>query len=109
VLGSIFQSRLRGALAPALTHTPVAGHTAAVARAVAGGAAPGVLAKVPVGLRPRAESAIHTAFAGALSDILLVGALIAFAGAVLALALVRSRDFASYGAPLGADAAAAAA
>ena len=108
VLGSIFQSQLSSALAPKLGGTPVAGHVAQVAHAVAGGAASVVLRSVPPALRPRATEAVHGAFAGALDDILLVGALIAIVGAVLALALVRGSDFAAYGAPERADAAAAA-
>ena len=39
-----------------------------------------------------------------MNDILLVAALISFAGALLALGLVRGRDFASYGAPSQANA-----
>jgi EmrB/QacA subfamily drug resistance transporter len=108
VLGSIFQSQLSKALAPQLAGTPVAGHVSSVAHAVAGGAAASVLKAVPPALRPRAADAVHSAFASSLNDILLVGALIALVGAVLSLALVRGSDFAAYGAPERADAAAAA-
>lgn len=108
VLGSIFQSRLSSALAPKLAGTAAAAHLSSVARAVAGGAAGSVLSAVPAAERARATAAVHGAFASALNDILLVGALIALAGAVLALALVRGRDFATYGAPQGAEAPAAA-
>jgi len=108
VLGSIFQSRLSSGLAPKLAGTPVAGHVGAAAHAVAGGAAAKVIGAVPSSLRARATAAVDSAFAGSLNDILLVGALIAIAGAVLSLVLVRGRDFATYGAPSHADAAAAA-
>jgi EmrB/QacA subfamily drug resistance transporter len=108
VLGSIFQSRLSSALAPSLAGTPVAGHVGSVAHAVAGGAAAKVLGAVPAAQRARATEAVHSAFAGALNDILLVGAMIALVGALLALALVRGSDFAAYGAPQPADAVAAA-
>jgi EmrB/QacA subfamily drug resistance transporter len=107
VLGSIFESRLSTLLAPRLAGTPVGQHVAPVAKAIAGGAAQSVLARVPPQLRAEAGRAIHASFAAALNDILLVGALIAFAGALLALWLVRGRDFASYGAAQP-DAAAAA-
>ena len=53
---------------------------------------------MPPGRRAEAAVAIHGAFAGALNDILLVAGIVALAGAVLALALVRKRDFAVYGA-----------
>jgi EmrB/QacA subfamily drug resistance transporter len=96
VLGSVFQTRLRGALAPALAHTPAAAHLSSVARAVAGGASKQVLGAVPGPQRARAAVAIHAAFVSALNDILLVGAIIAFVGAVGSLLLVRGRDFATY-------------
>jgi EmrB/QacA subfamily drug resistance transporter len=95
VLGSIFQTQLASALAG----TPAGAHASAVAKAVAGGATSQVLARVPAEAHARAAQAIHTAFAASLDDILLVGAIIAFAGAVLSLVLVRGRDFATYHAP----------
>ncbi len=98
-LGSIFESRISTALAPALRHTPVAAHVNSVARAVAGGASKQVVASVPAAERARAALAVHAAFVSALNEILLVGALVAFVGAVFALALVRSKDFATYGSP----------
>jgi EmrB/QacA subfamily drug resistance transporter len=108
VLGSIFESRLRSELAPRLAHTPVAHHLGPVAHAIAGGAAGSVIAKVPAAARAQASAAVHASFTGALNDILLVGAVIAFAGAVLSLMLVRGSDFAVYGAGQRADVAAAA-
>jgi EmrB/QacA subfamily drug resistance transporter len=97
-LGAIFESQLSSRLAPALAGTPVAGHAHSVAHAVAAGGAQSVLAKVPPGQRSAATHAIHSAFTGAMNDILIVAAVVAFVGAVLALALIRSRDFATYGA-----------
>jgi EmrB/QacA subfamily drug resistance transporter len=94
VLGAIFQSQLAGKLAAG---RPITHSLSAMAHAIAGGAAPAVLKRVPPAFRDRATVAVHAAFAGALNDILLVGALIAFAGAVLALVLVRGSDFAVYG------------
>jgi EmrB/QacA subfamily drug resistance transporter len=106
-LGAIFESQLSTRLAPALAGTPVAAHAHTVAHAVAGGGAQSVLARVPPGQRAAATHAIHSAFAGALNDILIVAAVVAFVGAVLALALIRSRDFATYGAREPVQAAAA--
>jgi predicted MFS family arabinose efflux permease len=99
VLGSIFESRLSGNLTSRLAGTPVAAHVAPVAKAIAGGAAQSVVSRVPAAQRAHALTAVHGSFAGALNDILLVGALVAFAGAVLSLGLVRSQDFAATGAP----------
>jgi EmrB/QacA subfamily drug resistance transporter len=97
-LGAIFESQLSSRLAPQLVGTPVAGHAHSIAHAVAAGGAQSVLSLVPPRLRAQAAHAMHGAFAGALNDILIVAAVIAFVGAVLALALIRSRDFAAYGA-----------
>ena len=57
-------------------------------------------------MRARASAAIHVAFTAALSDILLVGGIVAFVGAVLALILVRRSDFVTYAVPEPAAAAA---
>jgi hypothetical protein len=98
-LGAIFESQLSSKLAPRLAGTPAAGHAGQIAHAAAAGGAQSVLRSVPPGRRADAAVAIHGAFAGALNDILLVAGIVALAGAVLALALVRKRDFAVYGAP----------
>jgi EmrB/QacA subfamily drug resistance transporter len=98
-LGAIFESQIASRLAPALAGTPAAGHAAKLAHAVAGGGTQAVLRGVPPAQRAHAAAAIHAAFAGALNDILLVGAIVAFVGAALSLVLVRSKDFAVYGAP----------
>jgi hypothetical protein len=58
-----------------------------------------VLHAVPSASRAQASAAIHIAFASAMNDILLVGGIVAAAGALLSLTLVRSRDFAAYGVP----------
>lgn len=97
VLGAIFESSISSGLAPRLSGTPVAGHAAQIAHAVAAGGAQTVVASVPPAARPAAAAAIHGAFAGAMNDILLVAAIGALAGAVLGLALVRARDFVTAG------------
>jgi EmrB/QacA subfamily drug resistance transporter len=69
--------------------------------------ATGPLARVPAevlaqGNAPRAPAAAHDAFlslfTGAMNDLFLVGAIVAFVGAVLSFALLRPRDFAPAGA-----------
>ncbi len=99
ILGAIFESSIATKLAPMLAGTPVAGHTSQLAHAIAAGGAPGVLNGIPVGQRAHAAAAIHSAFAGAMNDILLVAGVVALIGAVLGLVLVRGADFVSYGAP----------
>jgi predicted MFS family arabinose efflux permease len=96
-LGALFESGISSKLAPSLTGTPAAGHAAQLGHAVAAGATQKVLHSVPAGQRGRADLAIHAAFASTMNEILLVAGVIALAGAVVALVLVRGRDFASYG------------
>jgi EmrB/QacA subfamily drug resistance transporter len=105
ILGSIFENAISSRLAPKLAGTPVASHTAQIAHAVAAGGAQKVLASVPPGERAQAAAAIHSAFASAMNEILLVGAAVAFTGAALGLLLVRGSDFVTYGAPEPAPAA----
>lgn len=105
-LGAIFQSSLTTQLAPKLTGTPLSGHVTQIAHAVAAVGAGEVLGSTPPSERARATLVIHSAFAHSMNDILLVAGLIALAGAVLALFMIRGRDFAAYRAPEAAHAAA---
>jgi EmrB/QacA subfamily drug resistance transporter len=98
VLGAIFESTLTNQIAPKLAHTPAAGHAASIAHAVAAGGAQQVLAGIPAHERAAAALAIRGAFASAMNDVLLVGGILALAGAVLAVVLVRRADFVGYGA-----------
>jgi EmrB/QacA subfamily drug resistance transporter len=106
--GAVFQTAIADRLATGLAGTPEAARVGQLAKAVAGGAAQSVVAAVPARARPHAAEIVHGAFAAALDEILLIAGIVAFGGAVLALALVRSRDFVGYGAPTGAPAAATA-
>jgi EmrB/QacA subfamily drug resistance transporter len=96
VLGAIFESTLTDKIAPALAGTPAAGQATSIAHAVAAGGAPQVLAAIPADERAKAALAIHSAYASAMNDVLLVGGIVALAGAVLALVLVRRSDFVAY-------------
>ena len=99
VLGALFESGITNHLAPKLLHTPVAGKAATIAHAVAAGGGEQVIRNTPVSLRVTAATAIHDSFATALNEILLVAGIVALVGALLALVLVRARDFATYGHP----------
>jgi hypothetical protein len=99
-LGAIFQSQITQRLTTALAGTPGASRTDQISHAVSAGAAPRAIAASPPAARPRLEHAIHVAFTAALDDILLVGAVVAIAGALLAFALVRASDFVGHGAPV---------
>ncbi|HEX8159167.1 MAG TPA: MFS transporter [Solirubrobacteraceae bacterium] len=98
-LGALFQSQVTQRLTSALAGTPGAGAGDGLARAVSAGGAPRVITAAPAGARPRLEHAIHAAFTAALNDILLVAAVMALVGGLLALALVRDSDFVAHGVP----------
>ncbi len=92
-LGSIFESTISSRLASHLSGTPMAGHASAFSHAIAAGGTAQVLSSIPAGDRAQATQAIHSAFTGAMNDILLVAGVVALIGAVLGLLLVRSEDF----------------
>jgi EmrB/QacA subfamily drug resistance transporter len=98
-LGAVFESTLTTKLAPKLAGTPVAGHAAQIAHAVAAGGGPAVIRQAPPQFRAVATAAIHSAFASSMNDILLVGGIVALVGAAAGLALVRGTDFVRQGAP----------
>lgn len=93
VLGAIFTSAITSDLVPRLAGTPAGARSAEIVRAVSAGGAQSVLAAVPPGQRAQATYAVHSAFASALNDLFLFGAIVAFVGAALGLALIRGRDF----------------
>ena len=99
VFGAVFQTAISNRLATGLAGTPEAAHVSQLAKAVAGGEAQSVLQAVPARARPHATAVVHGAFAGGLNEILLIAGVVAFAGAVLGLVLVRGSDFVGYGAP----------
>ena len=108
-LGAVFQSRLSGRLdsllaGPSLPH----GTVDRVSEAVASGGGQQAIAGVPASARGMVAEAANRAFIDAFNDIIVVAAIIAFAGAVLALLLIRNRDLAAPGAPAPADEQAAA-
>ncbi len=98
-LGAIFQSQIAARLTTALAGTLGASRTDQIAHAVSAGGAPRAISGSPAAARPRLEHAIHVAFTAALNDILLVAAVVALVGGLLALALVRSSDFIGHGPP----------
>ncbi|MEA2153969.1 MAG: hypothetical protein QOE11_109 [Solirubrobacteraceae bacterium] len=96
-LGAIFQSQITQHLASALAGTPGAGRGDGLAHAVSAGGAPQVIAATPPAGRAPLQHAIDVAFTSALNDILLVAAVIAVAGGLASLALVRGSDFIGHG------------
>jgi EmrB/QacA subfamily drug resistance transporter len=105
-LGSIFASQLRDTVTGSLAGTPVAGHAHQIADAISSGQVNGAIASAPGPAREVIANAAQAGFVDGLNLILLIGAIVAFAGAALALTLIRQRDYVA--APVGAAAPAAA-
>jgi hypothetical protein len=92
--GSIFTSSLRHHLASALARVPsLAGHESQVVSAVQQGEANSLFRSVPAAVRGELAGAVHSSFAGALNDLLIVSGSVALVGAVCSLLLIRSKDF----------------
>jgi len=87
-LGAIFQSAISSKLSELAPQAP-----SSFADAVSAGSAQTAIQAAPPGARAQLTTAANQAFISGFNDILLVGAIIAFTGAVLGFALVRSRDF----------------
>ncbi len=94
VLGSIFAAALARNLAHALAVPALRASTASaprVATMVRQGQVGQLLASLPAVTRGQVAAALRSAFAAGLNDLLMVTAALAFAGAVCALLLIRSR------------------
>jgi EmrB/QacA subfamily drug resistance transporter len=101
-LGAIFQDRITSHVAASdIPHRFVQ----PFAQAVSSGATQQALDAVPARLRSQATTLADSAFISGLNGILIVAAIVLFAGAVLAFVLVRQRDFVASSAPVAAEAA----
>ena len=87
-LGAIFQSRISSELSELAPAAPPG-----FADAVSSGGAQAAIQAAPPGSRAELATAANQAFISGLNEILIVGAAVAIAGAVLGFVLVRSRDF----------------
>jgi EmrB/QacA subfamily drug resistance transporter len=89
-LGAVFQSAISSKLSELAPQAP-----SSFADAVSAGSAQSAISSAPAGARAELTTAANQAFISGFNDILLIGAIIAFVGAVLGFSLVRSRDFVS--------------
>ena len=87
-LGAVFQSRISSELGQLLPQAPPR-----FGDAVSSGAIEQAVQAAPAPFQDQALSAANQAFVTAFNEILLIGAAITIAGGILALALVRRRDF----------------
>ena len=92
-LGAVFQDRIQSNVAGALAGTPLSGRGEQLGEAFASGDAAGAISSVPPGQRGLLAQAAESSFVSGLDTILLIAALVCFAGAALSLVLVRRRDF----------------
>jgi EmrB/QacA subfamily drug resistance transporter len=92
-LGSIFATQIRNGVASSLAGTPLAGRAHQIATAVSAGNVREVLAHAPSAARGQLAAASTSSFVHALNDLLLIAAVVAFAGGAVALILIRAKDF----------------
>jgi aspartate/methionine/tyrosine aminotransferase len=104
-LGALFQARVSDKLGEALSGTPLpAGAQDELAAAVTSGGTQAAAQAGPPQARDALIEAARGAFVDGLNEILIVAAGVAFIGAILALALVRARDFVGAPSPRPAEA-----
>lgn len=95
-LGSIFASSLHHGIDRALSPIPaLAGHGSQIVAAIRHGNPGHAIAAAPAALRGELAAAIHSSFASAINDLLIVSGLLALVGAACSVVLIRSRDFAT--------------
>jgi EmrB/QacA subfamily drug resistance transporter len=92
-LGSLFATEVRSSVISHLATTPLASTAHGIARSISNGGAAHAISATPGPLRGLVAGAARAGFVSGLNEILLLGGLVAFAGAVLSLVLIRERDF----------------
>jgi predicted MFS family arabinose efflux permease len=87
-LGAVFQAQIDSKLSELLPNAP-----SGLAEVVASGGTQAAAQVAPPGNEAQVSDAATQAFVASMNEILLIGAVVALAGAVLGLFLVRRRDF----------------
>ncbi|MHB1584357.1 MAG: MFS transporter [Acidimicrobiales bacterium] len=105
-LGAVFQSQIQhktqAALAATATGREVLAHGGSrLTQALDAGAVRAAAAQVPAAPRQALLHAYRIGFSGTLDELMVIGAVIAFVGAVVTVLTVRQRDFVVHGAPGG--------
>ena len=103
-LGSILASEVSSSVISKLAGSPLASGSHALASSISNGSIIQALHAVPPHLRGLAGAAAKSSFIDGLNTIILIGAVVAFAAAVLTLILIRQRDFVDVDHAQGADA-----
>jgi len=93
LLGTLFANRLTTAVAALTAPTPLASHSAQITTALRNGGAEKLFTTTPPQQRGQLSQIVRGAFTTGLNEILLVGAITCLVAAVLAAALIRTKDF----------------
>lgn len=93
LLGTLFASRLGGAISSAASGTPVTSKASSLAGLVQSGELNKALPNFPKAQIPMVEKIAATGFTSALNDILLISSIATLVTAVAAFALIRNKDF----------------
>jgi hypothetical protein len=93
LLGTLFTNRLTSAVGMQAARTPLAPHSGQIASGLRNGDAAKMAAAVPPQERGALMELVRGSFTAALNEILLIAAIISFAAGILALLLIRSKDF----------------
>ncbi len=95
LLGTLFSNKVADEVRARIAAVPALSHQGPkIASAVQSGEIGQVIARLPAPLRPAVATITRAAFTTGLDRILLVAAIIALASGVVALAAIRTRDFA---------------
>jgi EmrB/QacA subfamily drug resistance transporter len=92
-LGSLLATQSRSVASASLAHTPLAAHANAFGAAISRGAVAGVITHVPAALRGQVEHIARAGYISGLNEIMLIAAILAFAGSAFAFFLIRQKDF----------------
>ena len=93
LLGTLFANRLTTTVAALTAPTPLASHSAQITTALRNGGAEKLFTTTPPQQRGQLSQIVRGAFTTGLNEILLVGAITCLVAAVLAAALIRTKDF----------------
>jgi Na+/melibiose symporter-like transporter len=99
LLGTLFANRLASATVALTAQTPFAPHSSEISTALRNGGAAHLLATTPPQQRGLLAEVVRGSFTTALNEILLIAAITSIAAGILALVLIRSKDFVSQTAP----------
>jgi hypothetical protein len=101
LLGTLFSNHLTSAVHKLTTHTALAAHAGEITSGLRSGEITPLYHLVPAAQAGLLTEVLRGSFASSLDVILLVGAILSFAAAILSFGLIRSKDFVQTGAGEG--------